>query len=119
MLAGCATAHEEHEPAGIPYACADGRTARIQYENGGWFMRARAALDLGGRRIALVAIPPTQGLRYVSTEGGETPPMLWDAWGELARISTLTDGDVWTELTTCTRVRDGGGTEAAAEPAHH
>lgn len=113
-LAGCASHHQGHGPAGISYACGDGRPARIVYEGGGWHPRARAHLAFDGRSIALAATPPTRGLRYVSDEPDGAAPMLWEAWGEEARLSLLTGG-AWTEIARCVRLRDGGG-EAAPAP---
>jgi membrane-bound lysozyme inhibitor of c-type lysozyme MliC len=117
LLAGCAGHHEAAGPAGISYACGDGRPARIVYEGGGWHPRARAHLLFDGRTIALAATPPTRGLRYVSDEPDGAAPMLWEAWGEEARLSQLTGADAWTELARCTRLRDGG--EEAAHPPDH
>lgn len=117
-LAGCATAHEELGPAGIPYACADGQTARISYENGGWFVRGRAHLLYEGRTIELEAAPPTHGLRYVTDAHHQGPALVWSARGEEAWLAELAeDGATERPLAHCTRVRDGG--DAEAEPAHH
>ena len=85
LVAGCAGHHHELGPAGIPYACAEGKAARIFYEGGGYFPRARARLVYDGREIDLQATPPTYGLRYVSDAGGENAPILiWSARGEEA-----------------------------------
>lgn len=117
-LAGCATAHEEHGPAGIPYACAEGRIARISYEQGGWFVRARAHLLYNGRAIELEAAPPTHGLRYVTGAHHQGPALVWSARGEEAWLAELgEDGATERPLARCARVRDGG--EAEAEAAHH
>ncbi len=117
LLAGCAAHHDGHGPAGIPYACADGRPARIVYEGGGWFPRATARLLYNGRAIALAAVPPTYGLRYVSDEGGEDAPILiWSARGEEAWLTELAAGAAEArEIAHCTRLRsDGRGAEAAS-----
>ena len=107
-LAGCATAHEEAGPAGIPYACADGRPARVTYEGGGWFVRARARLLFDGRAIELMATPPTYGLRYVTADdhaGG--PILIWSARGEEAWLAELADDNETTrEIAHCTRLRN-------------
>ena len=52
LLAGCTHHIEEAGPAGIPYACADGKPARIFYAGGGYFPRASAHLVYDGREIA-------------------------------------------------------------------
>jgi membrane-bound inhibitor of C-type lysozyme len=102
LIAGCAGHHREIGPAGIPYACADGSTARIAYEGGGYFPRAHARLSHDGREIALAAVPPTYGLRYVS----ETEPILiWSARGEEAWLTEVGAGGEERELARCTRVR--------------
>ena len=122
LLVGCAGHHEGHGPAGIPYACADGRPARITYEGGGWFVRARAHLLYDGRAIALVATPPTYGLRYVSAEDhGDGPVLIWSARGEEAWLAELDDDNATErEIAHCTRLRDGGDDgHAPEEPAHH
>ncbi|HEV2817002.1 MAG TPA: MliC family protein [Allosphingosinicella sp.] len=103
LLAGCAGHHVEPGPAGIPYLCADGGTARITYEGGGYFPRAHARLSYRGREIALAAVPPTYGLRYVSES---EPILIWSARGEEAWLSELgPDGGTERELAHCTRVR--------------
>ena len=117
LAAGCAGHHEGHGPAGIPYACADGRPARIVYEGGGWFPRGRATLLFDGRAIELVATPPTHGLRYV-TEAHDGPVLVWTARGEEARLTEAADDhDGEREIAHCTRLREGGGEETGAD--HH
>jgi|GEM_PF-6331338 len=118
LIAGCAPHVEGHGPPGIPYVCADGRPARIAYEGGGWFVRARARLLFDGREIALQATPPTYGLRYVST--GD-PILIWSARGEEAWLAELAGDDgTEREIAHCTRLRSGGehGEAAAAAPPH-
>jgi membrane-bound inhibitor of C-type lysozyme len=102
LLAGCAT-RPEVGPAGIPYACAGGKVARIVYEGGGYFPRARARLVYDGREIDLAAVPPTYGLRYVS----DTDPILiWSTRGEEAWLAELDAGrSDEREIARCTRVR--------------
>lgn len=119
-LAGCATSgehHGAHGPGDLAYACADGRIARVTYENGGWFVRARARLVYDGRTIALKASPPAYGLRYVSADDDADPILIWSARGEeawLAAIGRSADPDApEREIAHCTRVREG-----AAAPAH-
>ena len=123
LLAGCATHPEGHGPAGIPYACADGRPARIFYEGGGWFPRARARLLFDGRAIELVATPPTYGLRYVTADdGADGSILIWSARGEEAWLAELADNDGTNrEIAHCTRLRSGGDRtgNAQEEPAHH
>lgn len=120
LLAGCAGHVEGHGPAGIPYACADGRPARVFYEGGGWFPRARARLLFDGREIDLTATPPTYGLRYVSDEDGDGPILIWSARGEEAWLAELGDGHAdEREIAHCTRLRDGGAEEPAAAEEHH
>lgn len=112
-LAGCATAHGQAGPAGIPYVCTNGQPARIHYEGGGWFVRARANLAYDGRTFLLVATPPTYGLRYVSPVETEGPVMTWTARGEEAWIAELAADNVTErEIAHCTRLRSG------EEPAH-
>ncbi|HYI65180.1 MAG TPA: hypothetical protein VEW71_09875 [Allosphingosinicella sp.] len=122
LLAGCAAHHEGHGPAGIPYACADGRPARIFYEGGGWFPRARARLLFDGRAIELMATPPTYGLRYVSADDhAQGPVLIWSARGEEAWLAELAqDNGSEREIAHCTRLRTGGEAPglAEAEAAH-
>ena len=120
LVAGCAGHHHELGPAGIPYACADGKAARIFYEGGGYFPRARARLLYEGQQIDLAATPPTYGLRYVSDAGGELAPILiWSARGEEAWLAELAFGEgEEREIAHCTRLR-AGGAPAEPEPAHH
>jgi hypothetical protein len=120
LLAGCAARHEGHGPAGIPYACADGRPARVFYEGGGWFVRARARLLFDGREIVLVATPPTYGLRYVTADDhGGGPLLIWSARGEEAWLAELAGDDAGErEIAHCTRLRSGGE-DAHATPERH
>jgi len=122
LLAGCATTEEESGPAGIPYACADGKPARIFYEGGGYFPRATARLLYDGRSIHFAATPPTYGLRYVSEEGGDDAPILvWSARGEHAWLHELAGDHSEREIAHCTRLRSGGHDShgEAAAPEHH
>lgn len=106
LLAGCASHPEAPGPAGIPYACDGGRQARIFYEGGGYFPRARARLAFDGRAIELQATPPTYGLRYVSDGGGAGPVLIWSARGEEAWLGELAPGaNEQREIAHCTRVR--------------
>lgn len=124
LLAGCATGGEEsiyrpEEPRYVPYRCGDGHMARVLYENGGWFVKARARLNWDDRTIELQASPPTYGLRYVSADDAADPVMIWlvrgeEAWlTEIARNAAPDAGE--REVAHCTRVREGG--EGAAPEA--
>jgi hypothetical protein len=107
LVAGCAGHPEAAGPAGIPYACADGKPARIFYAGGGYFPRATARLQYDGREIRLAAVPPTYGLRYVSDGGGDGPIMIWSARAEEARLTELDPGQSEErEIAHCTRVRE-------------
>ena len=92
LLAGCAGHIEATGPAGIPYACADGKPARIFYAGGGYFPRASARLVYDGREIHLAAVPPTYGLRYVSDGADNAPIMIWSARAEEAWLTELDPG---------------------------
>jgi len=120
LLAGCAGHHDELGPAGIPYACADGKEARIFYEGGGYFPRASARLLYGGRSIEMQATPPTYGLRYVGDTGGENAPILiWSARGEEAWLAELAPGESEErQIAHCTRLR-AGGAPVEPEAGHH
>jgi len=124
LLAGCASAGEEsiYRPAevrDVPYRCADGHVARVVYQNGGWFVRARASLAWDGRTISLQASPPTYGLRYVSADDNADPVMIWMVRGEEAWITEIArnapSDAPEREVAHCTRVREGG--EAPASEA--
>jgi hypothetical protein len=121
LLAGCATTHDAHGPSGIPYACEGGGEARVTYEEGGWFVRARAHLQYEGRRIELRASPPTFGLRYVSADENADPILIWSVQGErawLADIARDAPADApERRIAECIRQREGG--TAFEEPAHH
>jgi hypothetical protein len=106
LLAGCAGLAEAPGPAGIPYACTDGKPARISYAGGGYFPRASARLQYDGREIRLAAVPPTYGLRYVSDGGDNGPIMIWSARAEEAWLSEVDPGQSEErEIAHCTRVR--------------
>ena len=106
LLASCAAHIEEAGPAGIPFACADGKPARIFYEGGGYFPRASARLVYDGREIHLAAVPPTYGLRYVSDGAENAPIMIWSARAEEAWLTQLDPGQSEErEIAHCTRVR--------------
>lgn len=117
-------------PAGIPFACADGKVAWAYYEGGGYFPRGTVRIAYDGRDMELRAVPPTYGLRYVSEggegghegaagagheggaeaghEGAEAPVMIWSVRGEEAWLSQLDPGQSEErELTHCTRIREG------------
>ena len=125
LLAGCAAGSEEesiYRPApvrDIAYRCADGHVARLVYENGGWFVKARASLVWDGRTVALQASPPTYGLRYVSADDAADPVLIWTVRGEEAWLSEIARNAApdapARELAHCTRVREGGEAPAAGE----
>ncbi len=127
LLAGCAhggeSIYDAPRPRDIPYNCGDGHLVRISYENGGWFVRARAHLVWDGRTIALQASPPTWGLRYVSADDAADPILVWTARGEEAWISEIARGDdadaPEREVARCTRVREGGADPPVAERGAH
>lgn len=116
LLAGCAgsgdvdSIYSAPRPRDIPYSCGDGQIARITYENGGWYVRARASLVWDGRTLALQARPPTYGLNYVSADDNADPIMFWTARGEEAWISQLGRGagSETVVVAHCTRVREEG-----------
>jgi membrane-bound inhibitor of C-type lysozyme len=109
LIAGCA-APEAPGPAGIPYVCEGGATARIVYEGGGYYPRATARLTYQGRETRLAAVPPTYGLRYLSEGGGAGPILIWSTRGEEAWLSQLDPGQADERaLDHCTRLRTPGG----------
>ena len=117
LLAGCATAHEEHGPAGVPYACEEGGDARVVYWAGGASAASRARVTHGGRVHELTAAPAEYGLRYVGPEGGDVI-VTWSVNGETASLSTIArdaPADAVPRAIRCPRRRDG---EGAAAPAH-
>jgi membrane-bound inhibitor of C-type lysozyme len=110
LLAACDHAIEHSGPAGIPYACADGRAVRIFYD-GGDPNRSPARLVLDGHDIALEPAPAMSGLRYVAASGVE-----WTAEGDSALLGEPAPGGPGT--TACTRLRSGAA-EAEERGAHH
>lgn len=121
LLAGCAAAHEEHGPAGVPYACAEGGEARVIYWAGGASTLSRARVQHAGQVHELTAAPAEYGLRYVSS-GEAARIVTWSVSGETAILSTIANdappGAVPHEIS-CPRRREGGGEAAPEEPAHH
>ena len=123
LLAGCAHHGESiYDPPptrDLAYSCGDGHVARIAYQNGGWFVRARASLVWDGRTIPLQASPPTYGLRYVSADDAADPILIWTARGEEAWISEIARAAPpdapEREVARCTRVREGDAEPAPAE----
>ncbi|HVQ07071.1 MAG TPA: MliC family protein [Allosphingosinicella sp.] len=108
LLAGCASAHEEHGPAGILYACMDGSDARVVYWAGGASAPSRARVEHGGQVHALTAVPAEYGLRYVSSDGATI--VTWTVNGEDASLSTIASdapADAVPYLIGCPRRRDG------------
>jgi hypothetical protein len=109
LLAGCAAAHEDHGPAGIPYDCMDGGEARVVYWAGGASTPSRARVEHGGQVHMLTAVPAEYGLRYVSSEEGDTI-VAWWVNGEDASLSTIArdaPAEAIPRLTLCPRRRDG------------
>ncbi|HYD13139.1 MAG TPA: hypothetical protein VEC11_09855 [Allosphingosinicella sp.] len=110
-------------PGDIPYSCGDGHVARITYENGGWFVRAKAKLVWHDRTVRLQASPPTYGLRYVSADDAADPILVWTARGEEAWISEIARNAAPNaperEVARCTRVREGSAAPAHAEGGEH
>ena len=110
-------------PGDIPYSCGDGHVARVTYENGGWFVRAKARLAWDGRTIDLQASPPTYGLRYVSADDAADPILVWTARGEEAWISEIPRNAAADaperEVARCTRVREGAVAPAHGEGGDH
>ena len=120
LLAGCAAAHEDHGPAGVPYACGEGGDARVTYRAGGASTLARARVEHAGQVHELSAAPSEYGLRYVSAEGPSI--VTWSVSGETATLSTIArdaPADAAPREISCPRRRDAGGEAAPAEPAHH
>jgi membrane-bound inhibitor of C-type lysozyme len=108
-LAACGH-HEDlaEGPAGLAYACADGRTARILY-GGGDPNRTPARLSFDARDYEMVPDPAASGLRYRSEAG-----LIWTSEGEEAALFEATpQGE--REVVRCTRVREG---EAASAEEH-
>ena len=104
LLAGCAHQRAEIDQPGIPYACADGKPARVFYTGGGYFPRARARLEYDGREYRLVAVPPTYGLRYVTDGADNAPIMIWSVRAEEAWLTELDPGQSEErEIAHCTR----------------
>ena len=109
LLAGCATAHEEHGPAGVPYACGEGGDARVVYWAGGASTPSRARVEHAGQAHELTAVPAEYGLRYVSSEEGESI-VTWSVNGENAALSTIArdaPANAIAHLNACPRRRDG------------
>jgi hypothetical protein len=120
LLAGCAAAHEDHGPAGVPYACEAGGEARVIYRAGGGPVAARARIQHDGHVYELTADPAENGLRYVSTEGEMV--VIWSLNGETAILSVIArdaPADAAPREISCPRRRAADGGPAPEEPAHH
>ena len=119
-LAGCDHHADVAGPAGLPYACADGRAARIYYD-GGDPNRVPARLAIDGREFVLHPAPALNGLRYAS-ETGLTPghSLVWWAQGDEASLIEVSDDPAAAaaerEVVRCARVREGD--PAAPDEAH-
>jgi hypothetical protein len=113
LIGACRHVEEHAGPGGIPYACADGRTARIFYD-GGDPTRAPARLRFGGHEFTLAPAPAMNGLRYVSETGlGEGYRLVWWAEGDAALLSELASDPAAEpserEIVRCARVREADG----------
>lgn len=109
LLSGCQHHEEAAGPAGLPYACGDGRAARIYYD-GGDPNRSPARLEFDGRTVLLRPAPAMSGLRYRSESG-----LVWSAQGDEARLSEANPDGSEREVARCARIRDG----ATAPPPEH
>lgn len=127
LLAGCATAHEEHGPTGVPYACEEGGDARVTYWAGGVPprppARSRARVEHAGQVHVLTAEPAEYGLRYVSSRES-AQIVTWSVRGETASLSTIArnaPADAVPHEINCPRRRgaDGEAPPVPEEPAHH
>jgi membrane-bound inhibitor of C-type lysozyme len=115
LLAACSH-HEEIAagPAGLPYLCADGRSARIHYD-GGDPNRMPARLSFDGHDYRMVPDPAMSGLRYRSEEGvAPGRALVWAAQGEEAALIEAAEGGE-REIVRCARVREGEAAAPAAE----
>jgi hypothetical protein len=119
LPAGCDHHEEIAGPSGLPYACADGRTARIHYD-GGDPNRMPARLSFDGREFEMAPDPAMSGLRYRSEEGlVPGRGLVWAAEGEDAALLEVpldpaaAEGE--REILRCSRVREG---DAAPPEAH-
>ncbi len=111
LAAACAHHAEEGGPAGIAYACADGRAVRVVYENGGDPIRGRARLLLAGEEHLLAAAAAITGLRYM---GVGSSPLVWSVGGDEAVLGEIGEsGGEEREIARCTRVREPSAAEAA------
>ena len=123
LLAAAPGGRIANVPGPIPYSCGNGHLARITYENGGWFVRAKAHLVWHGRTVELQASPPTYGLRYVSADDAADPILIWSARGEEAWISEIPRNAApdapEREIAHCTRVREGAAEPAPAHGGDH
>jgi len=127
VLAGAALASCDHHeeiagPAGLPYACADGRAARIHYD-GGDPNRMPARLSFDGREFEMAPDPAMSGLRYRS-ETGLAPGhgLVWSAEGDEAALIEVPLDPAATagerEILRCARVREGETAPAEAHGGH-
>ena len=120
LLGGCDHHVDVAGPAGLPYACSDGRSARIFFD-GGDPNRASARLRFDGREFALTPVPAMSGLRYVA-ENGLTAghALVWSAQGDEASLTELPadPASEEREVVRCSRVREGEATTAEPHGAH-
>jgi membrane-bound inhibitor of C-type lysozyme len=102
----------------LPYACADGRAARIHY-GGGDPNRTAAVLSFDGREFRMTPDPAMSGLRYRSDDGlAPGVGLVWASEGDDATlIEVAAEGE--RALVRCTRVREGEATPPEDHPAEH
>ena len=110
LTAGCQHHDEAVGPAGLPYACADGRAARIYYD-GGDPNRMPARLSFEGGEFTLYPVPALNGLRYATATGlAPGRNLVWTAEGDEAMlIDVAADPAVADQrmIVRCARVRAG------------
>lgn len=111
LLAACDHHAEIAGPAGLPYACADGRAARIHYD-GGDPNRMPARLAVDGRDFVMHPAPAPNGLRYASEEGlSPGHSLVWWAQGDEASLIEVSADPAAAmaerEIVRCARVREG------------
>jgi hypothetical protein len=121
-LAACDHHEDVAGPSGLPYACADGRSARIHYDAGDP-NRMPARLTFDGHDYVLAPDPAMSGLRYRS-EAGLTPgrSLVWSAEGDAAALIDAPGAaaaEEEREIVRCARVREGEPAPAAEPHAEH
>ncbi|HEX8192703.1 MAG TPA: MliC family protein [Allosphingosinicella sp.] len=106
LLAACGHLAETPDgPAGLAYACADGRTAIVRYD-GGDPNRVPARLSIGGVEMPMVPDPAASGLRYRSEAGLEPGhALVWASQGDDAALIEIAPAGE-REIVRCRRVRE-------------